>query len=191
VRSKGDSTGEQCCGPAPFRRSSCGRTICNQSCCWRPNKCVKHIPDRVQVRNFIGEKFHDVQHDRNAENDGVGDDFQGRRQMDHTKSLENPERRDSRVEIEARGKSGTQGEAERLQRVHQVMISACKRGRKLVCGSKPRCVRAGIVHEHASFLEQIESMESLSLLTCQSRPAHLKRQTLTEVLRPASGSDKD
>jgi len=74
VRSKRDSASEERGGPAPFGAEARGDTERENGGGGRPNESVEKIPDGVEVWNFVGEKFEDVESDGKAENDGMGED---------------------------------------------------------------------------------------------------------------------
>src|SRR5438445_11186894 len=57
VGSEGDSAGEERGGPAPFGAETGGDTESENGCSRRANESVEKIPDRVEVRNFVGEKL--------------------------------------------------------------------------------------------------------------------------------------
>jgi hypothetical protein len=49
--------------------------------------------------------------------------FQLRREMNDSESLEQAQRGNGRIQIQARRKSGAEGQAERFDRVHAVMVT--------------------------------------------------------------------
>ncbi len=59
------------------------------------------VPDGIEKRNFVGEKFKDIERDSDAENDRVSDDCERRRQVNHAETLQQPEGSDGGVEVEA------------------------------------------------------------------------------------------
>src|SRR5215470_3702813 len=71
VRSESDSSCQKRGGPAPFTGDARGNAKSENGRGGRANEGVKEIPDCVEVRNFVGEKFEDVEANSETENDGV------------------------------------------------------------------------------------------------------------------------
>ncbi len=139
VRGEGDSTGEERGDPAPLgtetRRDSEGENGCGG----RANESVEKIPDRVEVRNFVGEKFKDVESDGEAENDGVGEDVEFVGEMNHVEAFEETESGDGGVKIEAGREAGAEGEGDGLERIHgwaDIQFNCGGVGAQRDCGSK-------------------------------------------------------
>ena len=118
MRGEGDAAGKQRCGPAPRFRSSGGGAERQQSGRGRPNEGVDRLPDRINVRNLVGEKLHHIKSDGNAQHDRVREDLQMRRQVNHAKALQQSQRGDGSVKIQARGKAGAKDETESLNWIH-------------------------------------------------------------------------
>ena len=118
VRSERDASGKKRCGPAPFLRRSSGGTVSEDGGGRRPDERVDGVPDGIEKRNFVGEKLNDVQRDGDAEDDRMGYDGKGRRQMNHAEALQQTESGDGGVEVQAGGEACAKSQAERLQRVH-------------------------------------------------------------------------
>ena len=120
MRSESDTAGEQGGSPAPFLRRGYGSAVRNHGSRGRTYESVNRVPNGVEIRNFVGEKFDDVERDSNAEDDRVSHDFKRRRKVNHAESLQDAESGYGCVKIETRGKTGSQSEAERLERVHKL-----------------------------------------------------------------------
>src|SRR5205807_10037091 len=118
VGSEGDSAGEERGGPAPFGAETGGDTESENGCSRRANESVEKIPDRVEVRNFVGEKFEDVESDGEAENDRMGEDVKFFGEMNNVEAFEKAQRGDGGVKIESGGEAGTEGEGDGLERIH-------------------------------------------------------------------------
>src|SRR5215470_1796872 len=71
VRSERNSASEKRGDPAPFGGDAGGNSEGENGRCGRTDESVDEIPDRVEVRDFVGEKLEDVKADGEAENDGV------------------------------------------------------------------------------------------------------------------------
>jgi len=82
------------------------------------NESVDRVPDRVEVRNFVREKFDEIKGYRDAQHPGMRKNLQSGRQMEHAEALEKTQRRDCGVKIEAGRKSGAEREAERFDGIH-------------------------------------------------------------------------
>src|SRR5256885_14984444 len=91
VRGEGDSAGEEGGGPTPFRAEARGDSERENGSGRRTNESVEKIPDGVEVRNFVGEKFKDVESDGKAENDGVGEDVEFFWEMNDMEAFEKTE----------------------------------------------------------------------------------------------------
>ena len=120
MRGESDTAGEQGSSPAPLLRSGGGSAVRNHGSGWWTYECVNRVPHGVEIRNFVDEKFEDVERDSNAEDDRVSHDFKRRRKVNHAESLQDAESGYGCVKIETRGKTGSQSEAERLERVHKL-----------------------------------------------------------------------
>ena len=83
---------------------------------------MKKIPDRVEVRNFVGEKLEDVERDGKAENDGMGEDMEFIGEMDDMEAFEETESGDGGVKIESGRETGTEGEGDGLERIHGGLV---------------------------------------------------------------------
>jgi len=114
VRSERDASSEKCGGPAPFGWRSSGGAVGEDSRSWWTDERVDGVPDGVEKRNFVGEKFEDVERDGDAENDGMSHHCQCRRQVNHAKALQEAESSDGGVKVEAGGKACAQCETESL-----------------------------------------------------------------------------
>ena len=103
--------------PSAIRRDG-ARQAPERRCGGRANEGVNCVPDGVEVRNFVGKKFNQIESAGDSENPRVGKNLQGRRKLQNAVPLEKTERGHSCVEIQAGGKSGAEGEAERFDRIH-------------------------------------------------------------------------
>ena len=128
VRGEGDSAGAECGGPAPFRAEARSHSERENGCGGRANESVEKVPDRVEVRNFVGEKFEDVESDGKAENDGMREDVEFFREMDDMEAFEKAESGDGGVKIEAGREAGTEGEGDGLERIHGGLIFSLTAG---------------------------------------------------------------
>ena len=72
---------------------------------------MNKIPNRVDIRNLVREKFDEIQHYRNPYDPGMRERLERCRKMDYFKALEKPERRHRRIEIQTGGKSGAERKA--------------------------------------------------------------------------------
>ena len=111
VRSKRDASGKKRGKPAPLAGKVGGNAERENGCGGRTDEGVKKIPDSVEERHFVCEKFENVKTDGEAENDGMREDVQFFRQMDDVKALEQAKGGDGGVEIESGGKSGAECKA--------------------------------------------------------------------------------
>ena len=71
VRGKRDSACEERGCPAPFVADARGDTKGENGSGGRADEGVKEIPDGVEIRNFVGEKFENIKTDGETENDRV------------------------------------------------------------------------------------------------------------------------
>ena len=122
VGSEGDSAGAERGDPTPFRAEARGDTERENGCGGRANEGVEKIPDCVEVRNFVGEIFKDVESDGEAENDGMGQDVEFFGEVNHVEAFEKAESGDGGVKIETGRETGTEGEGDGLEGVHGGLI---------------------------------------------------------------------
>src|SRR5258706_11113147 len=106
VRSEGHSAGEQGGGPSPFRRGTSGSGESKESGGGRANEGVQGVPESVEVGNFVREELQKIKRNGDCENPWMRKNLQAGRQVQNAEALEQAERRDSGVKIEAGGKSG-------------------------------------------------------------------------------------
>ena len=92
MRSQSNSTGEQRRAPTPFGRRSSGCTVRKKRSSRRANYGVNRIPDCIDEWNLVGEKFDDVERDRNPENPGMRQHLQLLGQMDNAEALQQAQR---------------------------------------------------------------------------------------------------
>src|SRR5882724_6583784 len=112
VRGKGDSAGAECGDPAPFRAETRGDSEGQDSRGGRANESVEKIPDGVEVRNFVGEKFENVESNGKAENDGMREDVEFFGEVNNMEAFEKPESGDGGVKIETGRETGSEGEGD-------------------------------------------------------------------------------
>ena len=129
VGSEGDSAGEEGGDPAPFRAEARGDTERENGCGGRANEGVEKIPDCVEVRNFVGEKFEDVESDGKAENDRMREDVEFFGEMNDMEAFEKTESGDGGVKIESGREGGTEGEGDGLERIHGGLIFSLTAGK--------------------------------------------------------------
>jgi hypothetical protein len=79
---------------------------------------VDGLPDGIDVGDFVGEKFHDVEDAGDGENEGMSEDLEMFGEMDDAESLEEAKSGDGGVDVEAGGKTGPEHKAESFQRAH-------------------------------------------------------------------------
>ena len=118
VRGERNAAGEERCRPAPFVGDTGGDSERQNSRSRRTDESVEKIPDSVEIWNFVGEKLEDVKADGETENDGMREDVELIGEVDDMEAFEKAERGDSSVEIEARRKTGAEGEADGLEGIH-------------------------------------------------------------------------
>src|SRR5882724_1711485 len=143
VRSEGDSAGAERGDPAPFRAEARGDSERENSCGGRANESVEKIPDGVEVRNFVGEKFEDVESDGEAENDRMGEDVKFFGEMNNVEAFEKTESGDGGVEIEAGRETGSEGEGDGLERIHGGLIFSLTVGESAHKGIADRKSKSG------------------------------------------------
>jgi hypothetical protein len=76
------------------------------------------LPDGINVGDFVGEKFHDVKNAGDGENERMSEDLEMFGKMNDPETLEEAESSDGGVEVQARGKTGSEDETESFERVH-------------------------------------------------------------------------
>ena len=84
---------------------------------------MNSVPNGIDVRNFVSEKFNCIQGEGDSEDPRMREDLQRGGQMDDVLALKKTESRDRGVEIEAGRKAGTERQTEGLQRVHNSMVT--------------------------------------------------------------------
>src|SRR6202012_3451784 len=113
------------------------------------------IPNRIDEWNFVSEKFDDVKRDRNPENPGMRQHLQLFRQVNHAEALQQPQRRNGCVEVEARREPSPKREPQRLDRIHTAILLLLARVRRSTL--RPKSARYNLF--------------PLSLVVRQSAPA--------------------
>lgn len=118
VRREGNATREQRGGPAPRLRGGSAGTESEQSRGGRTNERMDRLPHRIDERNFVGQKLHDVQDPGNAEHQRVAENLEMLGQLDHAEALKQTQGRDGGVEVQARRKPGSQDETDGFEGIH-------------------------------------------------------------------------
>src|ERR1700733_6706196 len=96
---------------------------------------MKHIPDTIDVRNFIGEKFDCVECDGNAQDPRMRENLKRKGQMNHPEALKETESSNRGVEIQAGRESRAERKAESFDRIHDGSLTPCTRsGRRPKAG---------------------------------------------------------
>jgi hypothetical protein len=127
MRSKRHAASQQRSTPAPFRRRRSSRTIGQERSRRRTNRRMNHIPNAIDIRNFVREKFDQVQRNGNTENPRMRQHLQLPRQMNHAKSLKQAESGDGRVKIQAGRESSTKRQAKSFDRIHDGSLAPSAR----------------------------------------------------------------
>lgn len=120
VRGEGHATGDKGRGPAPFGGSATRKGIGENPSSGRAYECVQDVPDVIEVRNLVSEKFEKVQTDGETDDDRMREDLERLGQMDDAEALEEPEGAHGGIEVEAGGKSRAESHGEDLNRIHVV-----------------------------------------------------------------------
>ena len=76
------------------------------------------VPKRIDIRDFVGEEFDEVQRHSDADNPRMRDGLQGHRQMDDAETLQETECRNRSVEVQAGRESGSEGQRKGRERIH-------------------------------------------------------------------------
>jgi len=118
VRGEGDSAGEKRGSPAPLGTNGGGCSIGNQGSGGRTDERVEGVPDRIEIGDFVCEKFDEVESNGYAEDDGVRENFEGGWEADDAKPLQQAESGHGGVEVESGGEAGAESEAKYFEGVH-------------------------------------------------------------------------
>lgn len=100
VRGEGDASGEKRGKPPPLSSEPEGNVKSENRCRNRTDEGVDEVPHGVEVRNFVGKEFENVETNGEAENNGVREDVEFFRKMDHVEAFEKAECGNGGVEIE-------------------------------------------------------------------------------------------
>ena len=111
VRRERYGAGKKRRSPAPLRARATHGSVREQRRGRRADKRMNKIPNRVDIRNLVREKFDEIQNYRYPYDPGMREGPQRRGQMDDSNPLEKPERRHRCVEIQPGGKSGAERKA--------------------------------------------------------------------------------
>ncbi len=84
---------------------------------------MDQIPDRVQVRYFVGKEFQEIERSGGSEDPGMRENFELYGEMNNSESLEQAQSGHGRVQIQARRKTGAEDQAESFDRVHSAMLT--------------------------------------------------------------------
>ena len=98
---------------------------------------MDRIPNTIDIRNFVGEKFDHIQTNRNAQNPRVREHLQRRRQVNDAEAFEQTKSRNGRVKIQPRGKSRAKRQAKSFDRIHTSILRESTRGEELLFHTGP------------------------------------------------------
>ena len=87
---------------------------------------MEKIPDSVEVRHFVREKFENVECDGKSEHDGVREDMEFVGKMDDMEPFEETESGYGGVKIEPGGEAGAESEGDGLEWIHRREFLAVK-----------------------------------------------------------------
>src|SRR6267142_4221298 len=118
MRGESNSSRKERRAPAPFGGSGASCRVSQECGSGRANERVDGIPDGVEVRYLVREKFNQIKSDGNSKDPWVGKNLQGRRKLQHAVTLEQAKGGDGGVEIQSGGKPGTKREAKRFDKIH-------------------------------------------------------------------------
>jgi hypothetical protein len=127
MRRKRHATSQQRRAPTPFRRRSSSRPIGQKRRGRRTNRGMNHVPNAIDIRNLIGEKFNQVQRDGNPKNPGMRQHLQLPRQMNHAEALKETKRSNRSVKIQAGRESSAKRQAESFDRIHDGSLAPSAR----------------------------------------------------------------
>ena len=87
----------------------------------RPNHGVDGVPDRIDPRNFVGEKFEEIENAGDGDDPGIAEDFERLvlwRQRDPVKMNGEPGDKNGQVKIDAGERSETERDGEQIELFH-------------------------------------------------------------------------
>ena len=111
----------------------------NQSAADRANHGVHRIPNGIDPWNFVGEKFEQIENTGDADDPWVAEDFERlilRRQRDPVEMDGEPSGKNSEVKIDARQRSETEGDGEKIDSFHEQIYDAVETLKELQCLQK-------------------------------------------------------
>ena len=76
------------------------------------------LPDGINVGNFIGKEFHEVENASDGEDERVCENLKLLGKMDDAEALKETESGDCSVNVQAGGEAGSEDQAESFERVH-------------------------------------------------------------------------
>ena len=76
------------------------------------------LPDGINVGNFIGKEFHEVENASDGEDERVCEDLKLLGKMDDAEALEETESGDGGIDVEAGGEASSEDQAESFEGVH-------------------------------------------------------------------------
>ena len=123
MRRERHAAGEECRTHLPHFRHITERGPREDHGRRRPDEGMHSVPGAVDQRHLVGDELDDEHRECDADDDGIGEDIERRRQVYHAEPLEQAGRRDGSVEVEPRRERRTQGEAERLEWGHGLLGS--------------------------------------------------------------------
>jgi len=127
MRSKRHATSKQRRTPTPFRKRRPSSPISQKRRRRRTNRRMNHVPNAVNIRNFVRKKFDQVQRNGNAEHPRMRQHLQLPRQMNHAKSLKETKRSNRSVKIQAGRESRAKRQAESFDRIHDRSLAPSAR----------------------------------------------------------------
>src|SRR5208337_3617855 len=78
------------------------------------------LPDRIDIREFIGQKLHDVENAGNSQHKRIRQHMQVFRQIDQPKSLQQPQGGYRGIQVQPGGKSCAKNETQCFQWIHSL-----------------------------------------------------------------------
>ncbi len=112
MRGEGDAAGDESGGPAPGLGSGSGSAEGEESRGGRADKGVDGLPDGVDDRDFVGEKFHEIENAGDGEDERVREDLELFGEMNDAEALKEAEGGDGGVNVQAGGKACAEDQTE-------------------------------------------------------------------------------
>src|SRR5690348_4247326 len=118
MRCKGDASRKQRGTPAPLSGGGTRRTVRKQRGSRRADESVYCIPNGINVRDLVREKFHHIKHNSKDQNYRMGKPLKRRWEMDDPESFQQSRRCHGRVQVQAGGKPRAEGYPKYFNGVH-------------------------------------------------------------------------